>query len=155
MGKVLFRAGVVIAVRHPLDGRLLAFERRDVPGPWQLPQGGIEGDETPIHAAYRELGEETGLAAADVVLVGEYPEWLAYEWPEDVQALKARNGRGRANGGRVIGQVHRWFFFEAASPGIVPVPDLHEFRDWQWAEVDWLVDNVAPMRRSSYQTALG
>ena len=55
-----FRAGVVIAVRRD-DGQLLAFERADVPGQWQLPQGGLETAERPVEAAWRELGEETGL----------------------------------------------------------------------------------------------
>lgn len=155
MGKVLFRAGVVIAVRHPTDGTLMAFERRDAPGQWQLPQGGIEGDETPMQAAYRELAEETGLTSSDVVVVGEHADWLAYEWPEAVQAQKAKGGRGKANGGRVIGQVHRWFFFEVATPTTVPVPDHEEFRDWRWASTEWLVGNVAEMRRAAYERALG
>ena len=45
-----FRAGVVIVVRG-LDDRLLAFERNDVRGQWQFPQGGVEADEDPIAAA--------------------------------------------------------------------------------------------------------
>ena len=61
MGSPNFRAGVVIIVRG-LDDRLLAFERGDVPGQWQLPQGGLDVNETPVAAAWRELHEETGLA---------------------------------------------------------------------------------------------
>jgi len=64
-----YRAGVVILVRG-LDGRLLAFERDDVPGQWQLPQGGLEENETPLAAAWRELHEETGLGRGDVQIVG-------------------------------------------------------------------------------------
>ena len=47
-----FRAGVIIVVRRA-DGSVLAFERRDVPGQWQLPQGGIEQGETITLAAWR------------------------------------------------------------------------------------------------------
>ena len=39
-----FRAGVVIVIRRE-NGDLMAFERKDVPGSWQLPQGGIDIDE--------------------------------------------------------------------------------------------------------------
>ncbi len=154
MAKVLFRAGVVIVVGRRDDGRILAFERRDNPGQWQLPQGGIEDDETPTQAAFRELAEETGLRASQVVIVGEHPEWTAYEWPEDIKALKQRSGRGRTNGGRIIGQVHRWFFVELLDPATEPRPDDDEFADWRWVEPVWLVEQVAPMRRAAYEQVL-
>ena len=59
MAKPHFRAGVVAVVRRS-DGQVMAFERADAPGAWQLPQGGIESGETPEQAAWRELREETG-----------------------------------------------------------------------------------------------
>ena len=59
VGSRHFRAGVVTVVRRG-DGRVLAFERVDAPGEWQLPQGGLEKGEAPVEAAWRELGEETG-----------------------------------------------------------------------------------------------
>ena len=34
MSKTWFRAGVVIVVRHPADGRVLVFERSDLAGHW-------------------------------------------------------------------------------------------------------------------------
>ena len=39
-----------------------------MPGSWQLPQGGLEKAERPLDAAWRELGEETGLGPGDVEL---------------------------------------------------------------------------------------
>ena len=58
-----FRAGVVAVVRRD-DGLVMAFERADLPGQWQLPQGGLEAGESPVEAAWRELAEETGLGPA-------------------------------------------------------------------------------------------
>ena len=94
-----FRAGVVAVIERD-DGAVLAFERADAPGSWQLPQGGIERGEEPLDAVWRELGEETGLGRDQLVLAGEHPEWVAYEWPSRSPP-----------GARRLGQVHRWFTF--------------------------------------------
>ena len=39
---------------------------------WQFPQGGMNTDETPLEAMYRELREETGLLAESVIKIGEF-----------------------------------------------------------------------------------
>lgn len=44
-----FRASVGALITNG-KGEVLAFERRDVPGAWQLPQGGIAEGEEPIDA---------------------------------------------------------------------------------------------------------
>ena len=50
---------------------VLLVQRRDVPV-WVLPGGGIEPDETPEHAAAREILEETGFTVKVDRLVGSY-----------------------------------------------------------------------------------
>lgn len=143
-----FRAGVVIVVRHPDLTRIMAFERADVAGSWQLPQGGLEQGEEPIMAAWRELMEETGLGEADVIARVEYPAWIAYEWPDDVIREHGRGGRRR-------GQVQKWFLFDALRGDITPTPDGTEFVAWRWVEPDWLVANAVEWRRSAYAQVLG
>ncbi len=143
-----FRAGVVIVVRSPDLSHVLAFERADSPGSWQLPQGGLKIGEQPIDGAWRELLEETGLGRDDVVASSEYPEWLAYEWPDDLKDVKA----GSANR---IGQVQRWFLFDAVSADVEPSPDGSEFVDWKWVTPQWLVGHVLAWRRGPYQRVLG
>jgi len=138
-----FRAGVVIVVRRP-DGQVMAFERLDVPGQWQLPQGGLEAAEHPEAAAWRELAEEAGLGPEHVALVGEHPGWTVYEWPRDVVA-----------GGARLGQVHRWFFFEPLADSIAATPDGREFGAWKWVEPSWLITQIVPFRRLSYEQVLG
>jgi putative (di)nucleoside polyphosphate hydrolase len=130
---------VVTVVRRD-DGQVLAFERADVPGSWQLPQGGLEKAEVPLDAAWRELKEETGLGPEDVELVGELPDWILYEWPTEVVGDGAR-----------LGQVQRWFFFRPRSDDVEPEVDGREFRAWQWAETDWLVNHVVPFRQPGYR----
>lgn len=124
------------------DGQVLAFERGDVAGSWQLPQGGIDAGEEPTDAAWRELGEETGLGPAQVRLAGEHPEWTVYQYPDGLR----RPGR--------LGQAQRWFFFAARHDDIEPIPDGHEFVAWRWMDPTDLVDEVVDFRRSSYRRVL-
>lgn len=137
-----FRVGVVAAVRRATDGWLMAFERRDHSGEWQLPQGGIELGESPQDAAWRELTEETALDRHHVRLVEEFPWWTAYVWPEPMR----RNGR--------LGQAHRWFFFEPLTDDVEPTPDGSEFRAWRWMAPDDLIDSVVDFRRQPYEQVL-
>ena len=141
MGSANFRANVVAIVTNS-KGRVMAFERSDIPGQWQLPQGGMDLGESPEEAAWRELREETGLTAGDVDLVSEYPEWTAYVWPSGPRKM------GR------IGQAQRWFTFRVKDDATEPVPDGVEFRAWKWVKPSWLVERVVDFRRSSYERVL-
>jgi putative (di)nucleoside polyphosphate hydrolase len=68
-----FRANVGVAVLNA-GRQVLAQEREEYLGSWQLPQGDLEVGEEPVDAARRELGEETGLRWDQVQLLGEHPE---------------------------------------------------------------------------------
>lgn len=142
-----FRAGVVIVVRHPDRRRVLAFERADASGSWQLPQGGLDSGEEPIDGAWRELYEETGLGADHVAVRAEFPEWIAYEWPPEIMREHGRDGKRR-------GQIQKWFLFDALHPDLQPIPDGDEFVAWRWVEPQWLIDHVPGWRRDPYERVL-
>lgn len=148
MAGLFFRAGIVIVVRHPDLERVMAFERVDARGAWQLPQGGMDDGELPIDAAWRELLEETGLGPSHVEVLAEYPDWVVYEWPEHVR--KAKNTRRDR-----IGQAQRWFLFIAVSTDIEPTPDGSEFVAWKWVTPHWLIDHVPDFRHDAYARVLG
>ncbi len=131
-----------MVVRHPTRDELMAFERADLPGEWQLPQGGLDRGEEPIDAAWRELKEETGLGPSDVVLVAEHPRWVAYEWPAGVREKRR-------------GQVQRWFTFRAIDPEVQPEVDGREFQAWCWCTPEWLLRQVVEFRREAYTEVLG
>lgn len=133
---------MIIVVRRG-DGDVLAFERADVRGAWQLPQGGIDVGETATAAAWRELREETGLGPEQVQLVGTHPRWTVYEWPGVGPDAERR------------GQAHRWYIFEVLDESVEPVPDGHEFVGWRWMRPGDLVDQVVEFRRPGYREVLG
>src|SRR6476659_11364664 len=54
-----YRPNVGIVLMRP-DGQVF-WARRVRRDGWQFPQGGMNTDETPLEAMYRELREETGL----------------------------------------------------------------------------------------------
>ncbi len=141
-----FRAGVVAVVERG-DRNVLAFERADARGQWQLPQGGLLAGEEPADGAWRELREETGLGPEHVRLDGEYGEWVAYQWP---RRLLVERG-----GGIRIGQIQRWFFFSPIAEVIVAVPDGDEFIDSRWVTAQWLTGQVWGFRRAAYERVLG
>lgn len=136
------RLGVITAVRRS-DGKLLAFERSDLSGEWQLPQGGVEAGESLEDAAWRELEEETGLDRDQVALVREHDDWTAYLWPESMWRGERR------------GQTHRWFFFEPIVEELTPNPDGSEFSDWEWMNPGKLIERVVDFRKQPYRQVLG
>jgi putative (di)nucleoside polyphosphate hydrolase len=144
MASETMRAGVVIVIRHPSADLVMVFERSDVVGAWQLPQGGLDVGESPLDAAWREMAEETGLTVDEVELVSVREEWIGYLVPE-----WARHGR------RFVGQSQQWFTFQARAADIEARPDQHEFRAWKWISPAELVDHVVEFRRASYRAGLG
>jgi putative (di)nucleoside polyphosphate hydrolase len=137
----VFRAGVGLVV---LDerGRVLALERSDIPGAWQLPQGGLDPGEESETAAWRELKEETGLGREHVVLKEASDFWIGYELPQKMRSIKTRRG-----------QVHKWFVFELrrdADLPLLPVGKTAEFVDRRWITFDELVAAAIDFRRPVY-----
>lgn len=65
--------GAIVVVRDE-QGRVLLVRQPSGPfaGSWLLPGGGVERDEGVVHAAVRELREETGLTLADAHFVACY-----------------------------------------------------------------------------------
>ena len=67
---------------------------------WQMPQGGIDENESPKQAMIRELGEEVGLKK-NFQIIDESKQWLSYMLPSE---LKEKIWKGR-----YIGQKQKWF----------------------------------------------
>ncbi len=135
-----FRAGVgAVIFNH--ERRVLALERADVPGAWQLPQGGLEESEEPFLAVLREVSEETGISPANLDHLDTYPEPLAYELPAFARSPKT--GRGQAQ---------FWFLFRFdGGDDYIDLAAGGEFRAWKWMPFDRLIEATVDFRKPVYR----
>ena len=67
-----FRPNVGIILMN--EAQRVFWAQRSGNDGWQFPQGGMNTDETPEEAMYRELSEETGLGPEHVELLGATPQ---------------------------------------------------------------------------------
>jgi len=128
-------------------GLVFVGERDDMPGAWQMPQGGIDKGETPAEAALRELGEEVGTTAAEVV--AETRDWLAYDLPPHLQ--------GRVWGGRYRGQRQKWFALRFTGNDRDIALDAHshpEFVAWRWVAARHLPALTVGFKRAVYEQVI-
>lgn len=133
--------GIALFNRH---GGIWVGRRRDLTEPaWQLPQGAIDPDESPVEAAYRELHEELGLADAE--LLAEHDDWLRYDLPEELL--------GRTWGGTWRGQEQRWIAMRyLGEDADIQIETAHpEFSDWYWADLEDVPALAASFKRHVYE----
>ena len=71
-----YRANVGIVLINDLGQAF--WGRRIGMSAWQFPQGGIQQNETPRAAMFRELAEEVGLRSQHVEVIGCTRGWLRY-----------------------------------------------------------------------------
>jgi putative (di)nucleoside polyphosphate hydrolase len=141
-----YRPGVGVMLIDSI-GRVFVGKRIDViEEAWQMPQGGIDGNETPIIAAMRELLEELG--TANVEVVAESGRWLQYELPSSLH--------GRAWDGRWRGQRQKWFLMQfVGDDREINVATEHpEFSAWRWIAPERLVELIVSFKRQLYLDVL-
>jgi putative (di)nucleoside polyphosphate hydrolase len=116
---------------------------------WQFPQGGMNTDETPDEAMYRELKEETGLNPRQVEILGATHGWLRYRLP--------RRHVRRSQQPVCIGQKQVWFLLRLLDDESTLRLDLHpvpEFDLWRWVDFWYPAEHVVPFKRGVYRRAL-
>ena len=139
VGALLFNPAGLVLVAHRAD----MPDAEGAAGGWQLPQGGMDEDEDPAVAVFRELEEEIGTAHAEIL--AEHPEWLTYDLPPELL--------GKALGGKWRGQKQKWFAlrFLGTDADIRLDLDPHpEFDAWRWAPLAELPAMAVPFKRAIY-----
>ena len=82
LSKLPMRNGVGIIVLNN-ENKVFVGKRKDNPvDRWQMPQGGINKNETPFNAMKRELEEETSITK--IKILKEIESWLEYELPPNL-----------------------------------------------------------------------
>ncbi len=143
-----YRPNVGIILIEQQLGRVFWARRIGHDG-WQFPQGGMNSDETPLEAMYRELQEETGLNAEDVEVLSATPGWLKYRLPERYIRHRERPV--------CVGQKQVWFLLKLVgeeSRFKLDVTDAPEFDGWRWVDFWYPLSNVVSFKRRVYERAL-
>ena len=114
---------------------------------WQMPQGGIDNNESPLQAMKREMKEETGITE-NFNVITESKEWLSYELPKDLVNV--------VWGGKYLGQKQKWFACNFFGKDDEIKLDKHkpEFMDWKWIKPEHVLDLVVPFKRKMYEEIL-
>lgn len=137
--------GIVICNRY---GQVL-WARRYGQNSWQFPQGGINANETPEQAMFRELNEEVGLLPQDVKILSVTNGWLRYKLPKRMIRWD--------NEPVCIGQKQKWFLLELVSETSAINLNLFstpEFDDWKWVNYWYPIRQVIAFKRDVYRKAM-
>jgi len=138
--------GLMLANRQ---GQIFVGQRNDRDrDAWQMPQGGIDKDESPVDAALRELLEETGLTSDLVKIEAESLAWHRYDLPLDVVPNIWK--------GRYRGQEQKWFLLRFLGRDTqIDIATAHpEFSRWCWMDAKELPLRIVPFKRPVYEAVL-
>ena len=142
-----YRLGVgLVIINDQLE--IFTGRRIDNTKAWQMPQGGIDNNEIPLEAAYREMYEETGIRKSKVTLIKQSKTWYRYDLPQEIQS--------KFWGGRFRGQSQKWFLFKFVGTEFdinIETKD-QEFSDWKWSKKTDMLNSIVPFKRSLYQSVL-
>ncbi len=136
-----YRRGVGIMLLNS-QGHVFVGKRVDTEGEaWQMPQGGIDDDEEPRDAAFRELKEEIGTDNAEII--AESKAWLRYELPTQLR---------KRWGDRWQGQQQKWFVmrFRGMDADLNIATEHPEFSAWKWVSVEHLPNLIVSFKRQLY-----
>ena len=132
------RNGKVFMARRNRSNRDISTDKC-----WQMPQGGIDADETPKDAVYREMMEEIG--TNNVTLLAESQNWYNYDFPAEV--LQKNNMPFK-------GQTQKWFLFLFLGKDDefdFTTSEEQEFNAFAWTDPDKITEKVIDFKAAVYR----
>lgn len=148
MKNLVYRPNIGIILLNSAGNVLLA-ERNGMPGTWQLPQGGIDENETALQALYREVKEELGLDPDLYNVLAVTSGWIYYQVPYWQELARTRS--------RFRGQKQKWFLLEflgADSDINLEQFDEIEFSNWNWVSYWYPLTKAIDFKLGAYRKAL-
>ena len=141
--KLPLRKGVGIVL---LNNKNKVFVAKRIDNPknfWQMPQGGVDGNENYYEAALRELKEETSVASVE--LIQEIDKKLTYILPDNLIGIIWK--------GRFKGQTQKWFVmrFIGNESEININTKNPEFLDWKWIDLEDLTKIAVNFKLDVYK----
>ena len=143
LNKLPMRQGVGIIVLNQ-NNKVFVGKRKDNPiDKWQMPQGGIDNNETPLKAMKRELEEETSITKIKVLK--EIENYTEYELPPNLL--------GKIWKGKFRGQKQKWFIVKfIGNESEINLKTKHpEFIEWKWLDYNLLPDVIVHFKKKVYE----
>ncbi|XWO14306.1 RNA pyrophosphohydrolase [Candidatus Hepatincola sp. Pdp] len=137
-----YRKGIGAIILNE-QGLVFIGKRIDTPNAWQMPQGGLDLNETYKSALLRELQEEIGTNKIEILYKTPL---LTYNLPEELQP--------NFWGGKYTGQQQQWFFTKFLGTDSSINLNAHippEFCEWQWIHYQKLIDIIIPFKKPMYE----
>ena len=141
--KLPMRQGIGVIVLNEKN-EVFVGKRKDIPiDKWQMPQGGMDANETPLNAMKRELREETSITRIKVLK--EIQNWLEYELPPNLL--------GKIWKGKFRGQKQKWFIvrFIGNDSEIDLNTQYPEFIEWKWIDYNLLPEVIVEFKKEVYK----
>ena len=141
-----YRRGVGIMILNK-ENKVFVGKRIDSKNnSWQMPQGGIDGDETVKEAGLREMFEETNIRTVE--FISETKTWMYYDIPEFLI--------GKLWGGRYRGQKQKWILvrFCGDNSEINIDKQNREFKSWRWIDIEELPEVVISFKKQIYNSVI-
>ena len=137
------RKGVGVVLLNN-NNKVFVAKRIDNPNDfWQMPQGGIDKDENPLDAAFRELKEETSIK--NVKLIQEIQNEITYNLPNNLLGIIWK--------GKFKGQTQKWYImrFLGTDKEINLKTNHPEFLEWKWIDIKNITDKVVDFKLHVYE----
>lgn len=141
-----YRSGVGILLLNDRQQIFMAQRLQEPTHVWQMPQGGIDRNETPEQTVMRELLEEVGTDNAEIIT--RHDPWLQYDFPQEL----LRN----AFKGRYRGQRQKWFALRfLGTDDQINIHTAHpEFQSWRWSNPQDVIDKSVFFKTEVYKTVM-